>query len=482
MPTCRALALAALLFLALIPAPTWAQAGAQALETTLTGEGLQVSLDCPAPVPPTLTVSVDGASPVDVTPVPTAPTPVNLALVIDRSTSMQGAGTPHSTRLADAALLATALLEQMAAPSQASLVSFDSVARLEAPASPGSVAAHRALRALEGQPTGAERTATAAQQALLLAEESLGDESGRPRVIVIFTAHAQELNLAESFAAPRPGTRLAVVELGDTQAPEAEPVAERPDNEMVAPAAGALHISFHTRASAALPELFASFQRRSAALVGGSGHISALIPGQSLSPGRHVVRVTGCGPDQEADFEVAGAPAQPPLAAMAIATLAIAAFGGHRLWRRRQARRAEKSAHDTSATARYRSPLEVTTARRRAAEHARSHPYALVWDGGEQHTFQLTARQCTIGRDHGCTVRIESEWVSGLHARLSLLGEGLEIADLGSTNGTFVGDAGGPLRPNAPVTLAFGEVVRIGPQVRLTVHLAEDAQLNEARP
>jgi pSer/pThr/pTyr-binding forkhead associated (FHA) protein len=72
--------------------------------------------------------------------------------------------------------------------------------------------------------------------------------------------------------------------------------------------------------------------------------------------------------------------------------------------------------------------------------------------------------------------------VSGLHARLSLLGEGLEIADLGSTNGTFVGDAGGPLRPNAPVTLAFGEVVRIGPQVRLTVHLAENAQLNEARP
>ena len=73
-------------------------------------------------------------------------------------------------------------------------------------------------------------------------------------------------------------------------------------------------------------------------------------------------------------------------------------------------------------------------------------------------TIEVTAAT-TVGRDAGAGIRLErDEFASAQHARLEPRTDGVWIADLGSTNGTFVNGArvtnGRALRP--------GDVVRIG--------------------
>jgi pSer/pThr/pTyr-binding forkhead associated (FHA) protein len=96
----------------------------------------------------------------------------------------------------------------------------------------------------------------------------------------------------------------------------------------------------------------------------------------------------------------------------------------------------------------------------------------VVWDGRERRVWPVRSRQITVGRDPGCDVCIASSWVSGLHARLSLIGDQVEITDMESTNGTLVGDPGRRLTPGAPELLEPGEIVRVGPQVRFWVQIA----------
>jgi pSer/pThr/pTyr-binding forkhead associated (FHA) protein len=68
---------------------------------------------------------------------------------------------------------------------------------------------------------------------------------------------------------------------------------------------------------------------------------------------------------------------------------------------------------------------------------------------------------------------LKSDRVSRDHARLLLLQGGqLQISDLGSTNGTFVGRDRRRLAPNAPELLAPGEPFWIGPEVKLVVGAA----------
>jgi two-component system cell cycle response regulator len=47
---------------------------------------------------------------------------------------------------------------------------------------------------------------------------------------------------------------------------------------------------------------------------------------------------------------------------------------------------------------------------------------------------------CVIGRSSKCDVQVDQESVSRNHARISRLGDGYTIRDLGSTNGTYVND------------------------------------------
>ena len=63
-----------------------------------------------------------------------------------------------------------------------------------------------------------------------------------------------------------------------------------------------------------------------------------------------------------------------------------------------------------------------------------------------------------VGRNPGCDIVIAAGYVSGRHARFSLMGQNLFVEDLGSRNGTTVND-----RPIVdPVALRSNDVVTVG--------------------
>jgi diguanylate cyclase (GGDEF)-like protein len=71
-------------------------------------------------------------------------------------------------------------------------------------------------------------------------------------------------------------------------------------------------------------------------------------------------------------------------------------------------------------------------------------------------------REVVLGRDGGCNVVLPSDDVSRRHARIAAAaGARHVLADLGSTNGTFVN--GARLAPLAAVTLAPGDRIALGP-------------------
>ena len=64
----------------------------------------------------------------------------------------------------------------------------------------------------------------------------------------------------------------------------------------------------------------------------------------------------------------------------------------------------------------------------------------------------------TVGRSPGNDIVIGAEYVSGRHARFSIMGQNLFVEDLGSTNGTTVN--GQPI--SDPVALNNNDVVNVG--------------------
>ena len=66
-----------------------------------------------------------------------------------------------------------------------------------------------------------------------------------------------------------------------------------------------------------------------------------------------------------------------------------------------------------------------------------------------------------IGRGPDAAIRLADDYVSTRHARIAASNDQWFVEDLGSTNGTYVGQA----RINQPMTLALGTQVRIGKTV-----------------
>lgn len=66
-----------------------------------------------------------------------------------------------------------------------------------------------------------------------------------------------------------------------------------------------------------------------------------------------------------------------------------------------------------------------------------------------------------IGRGPDAAIRLDDDYVSTRHARIAASNDQWFVEDLGSTNGTYVGQA----RINQPMTLALGTQVRIGKTV-----------------
>lgn len=99
--------------------------------------------------------------------------------------------------------------------------------------------------------------------------------------------------------------------------------------------------------------------------------------------------------------------------------------------------------------------------------------FKLIAQDGTQHP--ISRQVTTIGRE-GCDILLLlDEVVSRQHARIEWQGQSLVIADLGSTNGTFVNG----VQVQSPRTLQPGDVIQVGETV-LTVHAEGKAPATRA--
>ena len=93
---------------------------------------------------------------------------------------------------------------------------------------------------------------------------------------------------------------------------------------------------------------------------------------------------------------------------------------------------------------------------------AASPAYLLVTAGGLTGTrIGLTGAPVLIGRAHDSTLVLEDDYASTRHARISLQDGRWIVEDLGSTNGTYLGQR----KVDAPVPMDPGVPLRIGQTV-----------------
>lgn len=86
-------------------------------------------------------------------------------------------------------------------------------------------------------------------------------------------------------------------------------------------------------------------------------------------------------------------------------------------------------------------------------------PTLVLLQGGVATPFALDGDEAIIGRHPECQIQLDSNMVSRKHARVFRQGDGFQIQDLGSGNGTFVNGA----RVRTPVTLRNGDRLKVGP-------------------
>jgi DNA-binding winged helix-turn-helix (wHTH) protein len=89
--------------------------------------------------------------------------------------------------------------------------------------------------------------------------------------------------------------------------------------------------------------------------------------------------------------------------------------------------------------------------------HRRAIP-SRIWVMGEDLEAVLEQGENIIGRAPDAHLRIPSPKISRRHARIVVDGDTVVVEDLGSKNGTFVGDT--PV--NGPTPLAHGDEIRLG--------------------
>jgi hypothetical protein len=100
--------------------------------------------------------------------------------------------------------------------------------------------------------------------------------------------------------------------------------------------------------------------------------------------------------------------------------------------------------------------------------------YRLVaWDGDRRVDHELAGRHCVIGRDPGCDLRLQSDRSAPLHARVTLAGDLVMIADLDSGSGTFLGLGGPRLPAHQPTEIQEGDEIWLGPEVRVALRYAD---------
>ncbi|MER3559212.1 MAG: hypothetical protein C4336_07020, partial [Armatimonadota bacterium] len=74
--------------------------------------------------------------------------------------------------------------------------------------------------------------------------------------------------------------------------------------------------------------------------------------------------------------------------------------------------------------------------------------------------FPLYARPQKVGRRTGNDIVIADAYVSGQHATIEIVGDEVRLTDLGSTNGTFIGET--RLVPHQPTPVPANAVIVLG--------------------
>jgi pSer/pThr/pTyr-binding forkhead associated (FHA) protein len=81
--------------------------------------------------------------------------------------------------------------------------------------------------------------------------------------------------------------------------------------------------------------------------------------------------------------------------------------------------------------------------------------------GGKPRVIPLDSEEIRFGRSQQCTVPIEDAYVSEQHARVYRTDDGWVVADMGSTNGTYLNRA----KVTTPSPLQPGDQLGIGKTV-----------------
>jgi pSer/pThr/pTyr-binding forkhead associated (FHA) protein len=97
-------------------------------------------------------------------------------------------------------------------------------------------------------------------------------------------------------------------------------------------------------------------------------------------------------------------------------------------------------------------------------------------DGGNHRPFRIGEGTTIVGRREDCDLRIAVNDVSRKHCHILLEGDALSVADLGSSNGTFVNGQ----RVQKHV-LTAGDTLQVGP-VSFVVQIDGEPELTSARP
>lgn len=83
----------------------------------------------------------------------------------------------------------------------------------------------------------------------------------------------------------------------------------------------------------------------------------------------------------------------------------------------------------------------------------------VIIDGPNQgQSVPLGTEPILLGRGTDAAIRLNDDYVSTRHTRFATNGEQWFVEDLGSTNGTYIGNQ----RVNSPVPIAVGVPVRLG--------------------
>jgi DNA-binding winged helix-turn-helix (wHTH) protein len=95
-----------------------------------------------------------------------------------------------------------------------------------------------------------------------------------------------------------------------------------------------------------------------------------------------------------------------------------------------------------------------------ATDDAQPSQFGIDVDG---ELVRLRRGENIIGREIEATISIQTKFISRQHARLLVSLHDVVVEDLGSKNGTYVGDE----RLTAPRTLRDGDTIKIGPTVMI---------------